>query len=217
MHADAEKKASTVLFLRHGQTDYSKNRYYDDSIEDPSLNEIGLRSVGRWPSFFKGNPRKIAAVYVSPSCRTRQTAKLATAVLGLKHEIVAGLQEWRFGVWGGLTGREIQKKYPDEWAAWRADMLHFSPSGGESLSCFSKRVNATVAGLVARHPGQTVLTVTHAGVIRMVVAAALEMPMLNFKRLVIAHASMTEIAYTDRWPNLHALSYIPEIVNEETS
>lgn len=216
MHADSEKKGTTVFFLRHGQTDYPKNRYYDDSIEDPSLNESGLREVKRWPSFFEDNPPKVSAVYVSPSCRTRETAKIATEGLGLKHQIVAGLQEWHFGMWGGLTGSEIQNKYPDEWTAWRKDMMNFSPSGGESLSRFSKRANAAVAELIAQHANQTVLMVTHAGVIRVIVAAALEMPMLNFKRLVIGHASMTEIAYTDRWPNLHAFSYIPEIVNEET-
>lgn len=217
MHEGSDKKETTVLFLRHGQTDYPKNRYYDDTIEDPPLNATGLKAAKRWPAYFEGNPQSISALYVSPSCRTRETAQIAADVLDIAHNIEHGLQEWRFGTWGGLTGSEIQSKYPDEWANWRKDMQHVSPSGGESLSQFSKRVNTTVAELVSRHPGQTVLMVTHAGVIRMIVAKALEMPMLNFKRLVIAHASMTKIAYTDRWPNLHAFSYIPGIVNEEIS
>lgn len=216
MHADSGKKATRVLFLRHGKTDYPKSRYYDDTIEDPPLNAAGLQELRSWPSFFEACPQ-ISAVYVSPSCRTRETAKIVTETLGLRVQVVEGLQEWRFGAWGGLTADEIQTRYPGEWAAWREDMLHFSPSGGESLDHFSKRVNAAVAELVTQHVDQTLLMVTHAGVIRMVVAAALEMPLLNFKRLVIRHASMTEIAYTNRWPNLHAFSYIPEILNEETS
>lgn len=216
MHSNSEKKATTVLFLRHGKTDYPKSRYYDDRIEDPSLNTVGLREAAPWSAFFESYPHKISAVYVSPSCRTQETAKIAMKTLGLSPQVVEGLQEWRFGRWGGLTAEQIKTQYAEEWTAWRGDMLHFTPSGGESLDHFAKRANATVAELVSRHPQQTLLMVTHAGVIRMIVAAALEMPLLNFKRLVIAHASVTKIAYTDRWPNLHAFSYIPEILNEET-
>ncbi len=216
MHSDSEKKATTVLFLRHGKTDYPKSRYYDDAIEDPALNAVGLREAAPCASFFADYPHKISAVYVSPSCRTQETAKIAMQTLGLSLQVVDGLQEWRFGKWGGLTSEEIQTRYPDEWAAWRADILHFTPSGGESLDCFAKRANAMVTELVAQHADQTLVMVTHAGVIRMIVAAALEMPPLNFKRLVIAHASITKIAYTDRWPNLHAFSYTPEILNKET-
>ncbi len=216
MHGDSERKSTTVLFLRHGQTDYPKNRYYDDAIEDPALNTSGLKQAHVWPRYFENNTRPIQAVYVSPSRRTQETAKIATESLGLKHETVEGLQEWRFGSWGGLTTDEIKKKYPEEWRAWRKDMLHFAPSGGESLSQFSKRVNQTVAELVTCHPEQTFLVVTHAGAIRMIVSDALEMPLHNFKRLVIGHASMTKIEYTDLWPNLHAFSFIPRTNKGET-
>lgn len=209
MHGESGRKSTTVLFLRHGQTDYPKDRYYDDAIEDPALNSSGLNQAHVWSKYFEDNTRLIQAVYVSPSRRTQETAKIATENLGLKCETLDGLQEWRFGSWGGMTAKEIKKKYPDGWDAWRKDLVHFSPSGGESLSQFSKRVNHTVDELVARHPEQTFLVVTHAGAIRMIVSDALEMPLHNFKRLVIGHASMTEIEYTDRWPNLHAFSFIP--------
>ena len=215
MHSDSERKSVTVLFLRHGQTDYPKDRYYNDAIEDPALNQTGRHQANQWPGYFDKNPRAITAVYVSPSRRTQETAKIAAEGLAVPCETVDGLQEWRFGRWGGLTTPEIKIKYQEEWNAWHEDTAHFTPSGGESLSGFSKRVNEIITDLVSRHSGQTVLVVTHAGVIRMIVSAALEMPLVNFKRLVIAHGSITEIEYTDRWPNLHAFSFIPEILNEE--
>ncbi len=210
MHTDTPRKSTTVLFLRHGETDYPKERYYDDVLDDPPLNPAGLQQARLWPSYLESRSEPIAGVYVSPSRRTQETADIATQKLDVHCETMAGLQEWQFGRWGGLTASEIKSKYQEEWIAWREDVVHFAPIGGESLSQFSKRVNETVAALVSKHFGETVLVVTHAGAIRMIVAAALEMPMVNFKRLVIRHASMTEIEYTDRWPNLHAFSFYPK-------
>lgn len=216
MHSDSERKSATVLFLRHGQTDYPKDRYYDDAIKDPPLNAAGRKQARLWPDYLATYPQPIVGVYASPSRRTQETADLAADRLSVDCTTMAGLQEWRFGHWGGLTADEIRSKHPEEWRAWRKDILHFTPSGGESLSLFSKRVNEAAAALVSKHAGETVLVVTHAGAIRMIVAAALGMPLTHFKRLVVGHGSITRIEYTDRWPNLHTFSFYPTTSHEET-
>ncbi len=216
MHANSRRSSTRVLFLRHGHTDFPKDRFYDDKLEDPTLNPLGLKQAGLWTTQL--NLRKIVAVYVSPSRRTQETARIATACLGLPLEVIEGLGERRFGAWGGLSSREVKEKFPEEWHAWREDNVHFTPSGGESLSGFSRRVDETIHALRACHPEQTFLAVTHAGQIRMIVASALGVPLKNFKRLVIRNGSMTEIEYTDRWPNLHTFSFIPgNLRNEEGS
>ncbi|MFQ5950359.1 MAG: histidine phosphatase family protein, partial [Nitrospiria bacterium] len=61
-----------------------------------------------------------------------------------------------------------------------------------------------------RHAGQTLLIVTHVGPIRMIVLSALGIPLENFKRLVVGHCSITEIEYTESWPNLLSFSRKPE-------
>ncbi len=210
MHTDSERKSTTLLLLRHGQTDYPKDRFYDDALEDPALNPLGRNQAGAWTSFLEKYEQAIAGIYVSPSRRTQETAQIATEKLEAQRVTMEALQEWRFGRWGGLSSKEVKMKYPAEWAAWRKDMAHFTPEGAESLKVFSRRVNEGIATLVSKHIGETVLVVTHAGSIRMIVAHALEMPLIHFKRLVIRHASITKIEYTDRWPNLHAFSFYPK-------
>jgi len=208
MPREDKTKAPTVLLLRHGETDYSKKRFYADEIENPPLNALGIKQAERWEGRLQNDRRTLAGIYVSPSRRTQETAQLATRGLPLTIETIADLGERNFGSWGGRTSSEIQAQHPDEWKAWQEDVVNFSPPGGESLLGFSIRVKEAVRQIVARHPEGYTLAVTHAGPIRMLVTAALGMPIVNFKRLIISNCSITEIEFTEQWPNLHTLSYI---------
>ena len=203
-----KEPATSFLFLRHGATDFPENRYYCDSVEDPPLNAVGLKQASRWPDRLQGKP--FSALYVSPSRRTQETARPITERLGLKIETVEGLRERSFGSWDGLTNDVIQQRFPTEWSAWKKDLLHFTPAGGESLVGFAKRVDETIQTLLTRHAGQTILLVTHVGPIRMIVSAALGMALENQKRLVVGSCSLTQIDYTASWPNLVFFSLRPE-------
>lgn len=199
--------ATRCILLRHGETDYPHNRYYCDSKEDPPLNKTGLRQARLWEKVLKDVP--LAAVYVSPSRRTRETAQTATEGGPLNLMPMKGLQERDFGTWEGLSSGEIREKFPDEWQELKNDALNFHPPGGESLIDFSTRVNNTIQLLLGRHSDQTILIVTHVGPIRMIVSAALAVPLENHKRLVVGYCSITEIEYTESWPNLISFSKKP--------
>lgn len=203
-----KEAATSILFLRHGATDFPENRYYCDAIEDPTLNSTGLKQARSWSERLK--KQSIVAVYVSPSLRTQETAREATGGLGLPAETLPGLRERSFGAWDGLTSDEIPKQFPAEWAAWKNDLLNFVPSQGESLVGFSNRVDGTLESLRLRHAGQTVLVVTHVGPIRMIVASALGISLENTKRLVVGSCSLTRIEYTASWPNMVFFSLRPE-------
>jgi len=196
--------ATRCLLLRHGETDYPRNRYYCDSREDPPLNKIGLKQAKNWGKFLKDIP--LAAIYVSPSRRTRETAEMATKDGSLNLMAMKDLQERGFGTWEGLTTKKIREDMPDEWQALKDDLLNFHPPGGESLRDFSARVNDIMQLLLLRHPGQTILIATHVGPIRMIVSAALGVPLENHKRLVVGYCTITEIEYTESWPNLISFS-----------
>lgn len=210
MHSGTDRKSSTALFLRHGETDYSRHRFYDDAIENPPLNLRGQTQAGLWTERIKNKQKRIAAIYASPSLRTQETATIATAKLDLEIETVSGLRERSFGTWGGLNAEEVKKQFPEDWAAWKRDKMHHVPSGGESLMGFFTRVEKTISQLTTQHKEQTILVVAHAGTIRMLVISALGIPLENFKRLVITNCSMTEIEYSEQWPNLHTFSFRPD-------
>jgi len=53
-----------------------------------------------------------------------------------------------------------------------------------------------------RLPGKNVAVVTHGGVIRAMLADALNMPLKGLFRLVIDHASVTQITLSDSVPRI---------------
>lgn len=131
------------------------------------------------------------AVLCSPARRCRQTAH----ALGLDPALEPALAECRFGEWEGRTFAEIE---PDRLGGWLRDPAA-APPGGESLAQFAGRVGGWLEMLASGTPG-TVLAVTHAGVIRAAVVAALRAPVEAFWRVVAAPLSVTELeAHDGAW------------------
>jgi probable phosphoglycerate mutase len=67
--------------------------------------------------------------------------------------------------------------------------------GGESFVEIQARMTTTIAALVARHPGETVVAVSHADPIKTALAHALGTPLDLFQRIMIATASISAVAY----------------------
>jgi broad specificity phosphatase PhoE len=104
------------------------------------------------------------AVVASDLLRAQETAQLIAEELGLGPvEVVAGLRERNVGAWSGLTTDEIEAKWPGQLDAWRAGQLAQIPEGEGDIT---ERVMAAVHHVLVSHPGDTVLGVTHGGVIR---------------------------------------------------
>jgi broad specificity phosphatase PhoE len=79
--------------------------------------------------------------------------------------IEAGLRERDVGAWSGKTTDEIEAQWPGMLAQWRAGTLDRLPEGEGDIA---PRVLEAVERVLVLHPGGTVLTVTHGGVIRTV-------------------------------------------------
>lgn len=141
---------------------------------------------------------EVGAVYASPLERARETA--APIAKATDHRVVLerGLVECDFGEW---TGAELNKlRRLPEWKTVQRYPSGFRFPGGESFQELQGRLQATVASLCERHPGQGVVAVSHADCIKAVVALALGVPLDLFQRIVISPCSTTVIAYGAEGP-----------------
>jgi broad specificity phosphatase PhoE len=107
-------------------------------------------------------------VYTSPLDRARASALAIAAQRQLAPVLVADLREIEQGKLAGLQFED----YPE---AFQAALLH-APStvrfpGGETYEEVRRRVTAAIAEIVARHPEETVVAISHAGAIRAALAA----------------------------------------------
>ena len=84
----------------------------------------------------------VEAIYASPLRRTRQSAKALADRTSLSITFDDRLKEWDAGEWSGYLYEEVIEKWPEEWAAWRADMWNYRPPGCENFEDLARRGGA---------------------------------------------------------------------------
>jgi broad specificity phosphatase PhoE len=151
-----------LLLTRHGETRWNLERRYQGH-GNSALTERGVEQARCLARRLADEP--INAVYASDLERTRLTADAIVAGRGLPVVLDPAWRELNYGTWEGLTREEIAARYPDAWAGRLADPAHAAPPGGESRFALQQRAVAALTALRAAHPDQTVLVVTHSGLL----------------------------------------------------
>jgi len=125
---------------------------------------------------------KDTPVISSPLQRAR---KLALA-LNLNARSDQRLSEINFGQWEGQPWGNIKREDLDAWAA---DVLNFTPPGGESVADLQHRAIDFVSTL----EGSRVALVTHAGILRALVGHYRQLPVSQWTQLKFEFGQMTEL------------------------
>ncbi|MDD2933963.1 MAG: alpha-ribazole phosphatase [Methylotenera sp.] len=137
------------------------------------------------------------AVYASP---LQRCTKLAHALNLGQIQTDERLKELHFGDWEMQTWDSIPRDVFDIWAN---DYANLSPPNGESFTQLHARTKAFVADVSKHSHGKNIAVVTHGGVIRAMLAEVLNMPLKGLFRIVIDHASVTQISFNEAVPRIH--------------
>lgn len=131
---------------------------------------------------------KVDKIYSSPLKRTTKTAQIINQFLKKEVVFVDDLQERNWGELEGGNRDEIIQKLDklDE-----KSRLKFKPLGGESLEKFEKRIIKCVETIIEANPDKTVLLVTHAGVVKVLVPVIKKVPREELFDLKIKNTSLT--------------------------
>jgi probable phosphoglycerate mutase len=191
-------KPTTIAFVRHGQTP-TTGKVLPGRAKGLHLAEQGLTQARGAAARLAGYG-KVAAVYCSPLERTRETAAPIGKALGLAVTVERGLLECDFGSW---TGRELKELYKlPEWQQVQRTPSQFRFPDGESFLEMQARVSDAVSRIVAAHPGEVVVCVSHADPIKVVVADAMGSHLDHFQRFGVSPCSITVINYSVAGPNV---------------
>jgi probable phosphomutase (TIGR03848 family) len=196
------EKPTVVLLVRHGQNDWAGKHKLAGWTPGVHLNKLGqAEAIATARRLAKDD---IVAVYSSPLERTMETAAEIARVLKLKIQPKTELGEVNYGDW---TGRAIDKlTKTDTWP-----VVQFYPSAarfpnGEALYETQTRAVRQVNALVDDHQGQTIVIVSHADLIKSVVAHYLGVHLDLFQRIVISPASVTAISFFKLGPRIHLVN-----------
>lgn len=151
-----------ICFVRHGETDWNTALRMQGHIDLP-LNATGLTQALAIGHHFSGIWAD--ALYSSDLLRARQTAQPIAESLKLPIVLRPDLRERNFGRCEGLTFEEIVEKFPEDARAIKRRDPDYVSSGGESRRQHQSRILEHVGSLVSDHPGQSIVVVTHGGVL----------------------------------------------------
>jgi probable phosphoglycerate mutase len=166
MRTTVSTVATTLVLVRHGETDWNRERRYQGHADQP-LNAAGRSQAHELASRLRNEP--VTALYTSPLRRASETARILACAFGLEAQTLDALLEIDVGAWEGLTIEQVRERYPD-----RADQDWRSGwEDGETYDELERRVVPALIELASSHNGGHVLAVTHAGPLRAAIAAAM--------------------------------------------
>lgn len=212
-----------LCIIRHGETDWNAEKRIQGHLDVP-LNDSGLKQAHSMAHCLAEGPFRV--IYSSDLRRAWQTARIAAARLEIPLRPLEGLRERHSGVLEGRTVEELSVDHPEAHARFLDRDPDYRFGDGECMRTFSRRVVTTVEKLVAAHAGETVLLVTHGGVLDVVYRIATgrsldaprDYPMPNaginwFEHSDTAEVQFRLVAWAEQYhlePDLHGGSDHPE-------
>jgi len=135
----------------------------------------------------------IAAIYASPIERTTQTAQCIAALHSIDVLPLPGAIEADYGDWTGGKIADLAKT--DEWKVVQVAPSRAQFPGGESIRAMQSRMVDALDAVVAAHPHETIVVVSHADPIKSAIAHYTGMHLDLFQRLHVSPASATVLDF----------------------
>src|SRR5262249_16704908 len=178
--------------VRHGETEWNLARREMGQL-DSRLTERGTQqaeALGRRLSHIPFDE-----LYSSDLGRAVRTAEIIAAICRKQVRLDSGLRERHMGLFQGLTWGEIGKKFPNVQEAYDRTGFYDVIPGGETAQQRLDRSARVLTAIADRHPNQTVVVVTHGGILAGFLESVLGMPFGRGKRFKKHNASFNSFEY----------------------
>lgn len=196
-----------VILMRHGQTAWNADGRWQGQAPVP-LDAVGREQAYRAAQYLE--TETIDRVFTSDLIRAVDTAQIVATHLQIPMAEDPRLREIHIGTWQGLTRDEVKLWDAEQYAAIKANPIHGKRPLGESWADVGTRALLALQDYVVQHAGESLLVVTHGGVIR-IVLQTLELPIdTNFTN---ENTALTELHYEgEKWA-LKALGKTTHLAN----
>ncbi len=184
-----------LYIVRHGATPLTAEDRFSGAGEI-NLSDEGCHQVKLLAARLANT--RIAAIYCSPLLRTMETGRILAEPHHVDPIPSDGLREISHGHWEGLSRKEVEARYKEEYIAWEADPFTFAPQGGESGLSVLARALPLVRDIVVKHEGMNVLIVSHKATIRLLISSLLGFDVRGYRdRLDQAPACLNILDFKD--------------------
>ena len=176
-----------IDLLRHGEL---KAKGIFCASPDEPLSEQG------WQDLYKTTHAKKWDVIISSDfLRCYSFAKKLAEERGVELSVSKQFQEMDFGRWMGLSTKEIWQEEKEHLSKLWSNPDNFIAPDGESLKSFNKRVAEGLYAELKQHQGESILIISHSGVIRSILSLALNISNQSALKFTIDYAQLTRLHY----------------------
>ncbi len=183
-----------VILVRHGQTLWNLVMKYQGHC-DVALTEKGLEQAMLAAQRLASE--KITAVYASDLGRALKTAECIAQKHNLLVTAVPELKEINFGEWEGLTYEGANSQWTEEMSLLFTHPDEVIIPGGETFREVKERATMALAKIVAQHPNETIVVVSHGGTIRTLLCAALNIHLNYLWKIKQDNTAINVLEYHD--------------------
>ena len=199
-------RALDVVLVRHGQTDWNAASRIMGR-RPVVLSEVGRAQARRAAQMLRG--ARFAAICTSPQERAVETAHVIVSELSLAVPVTTreGLAEFDMGDWVGERIADL--RHLAEWTDYLDHPARTVFPGGESLRQVQGRCTEALNTQITavEHGSGNLLVVTHGGIVRLLLLAALGMPLDHYHRTHVKTASISVIRVgSGRPPRVRAMN-----------
>ena len=179
-----------LILIRHGETDWNRELRFQGQLDAP-LNAVGHEQARRLALRLANE--SVHHLVCSDLLRARQTALPTGLQLDLHSLADSGLREQSFGMVEGMRVDDISAQHPDVWARVGAISGGLCDSGRREHPAVSCRVMNAIRQLVAAHRQQTLVVVTHGGVLDMIYRTARALPLGGPRQSEIPNGGLNRV------------------------
>jgi broad specificity phosphatase PhoE len=191
---------TTVFMVRHGAHD-RLGKVLCGRMAGVVLGDQGRAEAAAVARRLASRP--VTAVYASPMERTQETAAPIAAAFELPVRTEPDLDEIDYGDWAGLSFDALSG--PD-WDLWNTARETARPPGGESMGEAQARVGRFLERVVREHPGEEVVAVSHADVIKAAVMQVLGLPLRAHTLFDVSPGSISVVVGGDWGVKIHSIN-----------
>ena len=186
---------TTIYITRHGETRYNIEKRFQGWI-DSELTETGItnaRALGE-----RLMDINIHRIYSSPLKRAKDTAEIIKGNRPIELIEEEGFKEMFFGKWEGLPYSSAEERSGIKVSTFFKNLPSYTAEGGETFHDFSNRIENTFKKILSSNEDKTILIVTHALPVKLLIALTSNMGAENIGQVPYVHqASLTEIHYNE--------------------
>lgn len=184
---------TTVFLIRHGVTDWHRQGRLLGRRDVP-LSDEGLAQAAAAAELL--GDLRISDLISSPLQRALQTAEIVAARFDLDVARDPRLSDFDVGKWAGQTYEAVVAT--PEYQRYLADPNTREIPGGENLDQVRRRAVAALEQALADSPsGEAIALVSHAGIIRVLLAHYLGSPPANYHRIRVSPGSISVLSFAD--------------------